>query len=515
MRIRNQKPSRFSSLRTYSLLIGILGLLLVAADWPFFQDDQFSHLFGKSNKHKAATGQPRFMNPPEQRSFNGSLNTRLAAEKKEMMVAGRQVLTRVYNEKYIPPTLRVRPGDTLNLQLWNKLENPVTERTNLHYHGWNVSPQPGSDDIFMQIGPGEHFNYSVFVPNNHPQGLFWYHPHAHQPQLNPFAPTKGNTEFQIFSGMSGALVVDGILDPFPELDGIRERFILLKDIQITDDGTIPDSIDSNAGTTRMVNGKVNPLMTIRPNELQFWRVGNIGTDIYYKLKLDGHVLFQIARDGNRQNQIWRRDEILLPPSARVEFFVRGKSSGVYTLRSLALTTGPAGDQYPETTLATLKVSGPRERRIPLPRKREFPSVEDFRDFLPLPPDQRRNFVFSESDDGNTFYVNGKDFNINRVDFTVPVGRIEEWTIRNTSTEWHTFHIHQTDFQVIEIDGEEQEFFGHQDTVNIPFQVDEVPGEVKVLIDFRDPIIIGKFVAHCHIGMHEDNGMMAVVEVVKN
>jgi FtsP/CotA-like multicopper oxidase with cupredoxin domain len=45
-------------------------------------------------------------------------------------------------------------------------------------------------------------------------------------------------------------------------------------------------------------------------------------------------------------------------------------------------------------------------------------------------------------------------------------------------------------------------------------VDGVPGEVKVLIDFRDPIIVGKFVAHCHIGAHEDNGMMAVVEVVQ-
>jgi FtsP/CotA-like multicopper oxidase with cupredoxin domain len=67
--------------------------------------------------------------------------------------------------------------------------------------------------------------------------------------------------------------------------------------------------------------------------------------------------------------------------------------------------------------------------------------------------------------------------------------------------------------VVEINGVRQPFIGHQDTVNIPFQTGDVPGEVKVLIDFRDPIIVGKFPAHCHIGAHEDNGMMAVVEVV--
>ena len=39
-----------------------------------------------------------------------------------------------------------------------------------------------------------------------------------------------------------------------------------------------------------------------------------------------------------------------------------------------------------------------------------------------------------------------------------------------------------------------------------------PGQVKLLIDFRNPIIVGKFVYHCHILEHEDGGMMAVAEV---
>ena len=42
---------------------------------------------------------------------------------------------------------------------------------------------------------------------------------------------------------------------------------------------------------------------------------------------------------------------------------------------------------------------------------------------------------------------------------------------------------------------------------------EGPGEVKIVIDFRNPVIEGKAVYHCHIGEHEDNGMMAVFEAV--
>jgi FtsP/CotA-like multicopper oxidase with cupredoxin domain len=40
-----------------------------------------------------------------------------------------------------------------------------------------------------------------------------------------------------------------------------------------------------------------------------------------------------------------------------------------------------------------------------------------------------------------------------------------------------------------------------------------PGVVKVLVPFTNPDIVGKFVYHCHIGEHEDNGMMATIEVV--
>lgn len=442
--------------------------------------------------HPADGFAPTLTEPRTIRSEGGVLETTLTARMARIEVAGRPVVARVYNGAYIPPTLRVRPGDTIRLRLVNEIDQP----TNMHYHGVNVSPRGNADDIFLQVARGDTFRYEVAIPEGHPAGLFWYRSHAHD-----------ISEFQVMSGLSGGLIVEGLLDPIPALRGIEERLLLLKDIQITSDGRIPEDIDCNAGTTRTVNGQVAPVLTIRPGETQLWRIGNVGADIFYRLRLDGHTLYEIARDGNRHNRILPRDEIVVPPSARVEVLVRGGPEGVYQLRTLYYDTGPAGDQYPEVPLATLVSTGAAETPIALPES--LPPVEDLRSRTPT---ARRTIVFSETegdDDGDdqTFFIDGRTFDPDRIDTDVALGALEEWTVRNESDEQHVFHIHQVDFQVIEVDGEPQPFVGYQDT-----QITPVRGEIKVLIPFTNPVIAGKFIYHCHIMAHEDNGMMAVIRV---
>ena len=433
---------------------------------------------------------PAFSNPPEVTSSNGLLATTLEAKATTYEIGGRRFTTWVYNGLYTPPVLRVKPGDVIEL----RLVNGTTQHTNLHYHGLNVSPRGNGDNVFLHIEPGEQFDYRIEISPTHPTGLFWYHPHGH-----------GNSEFQTFNGMSGGLIVEGLLDPFPpELQGIEERILLLKDIQQAASGEgVPDDIDSNAPTQRTVNGLVNPTMTIRPGETQLWRVANVGPDIYYRLSLDGHVLHEIARDGNRHTEIVSRDEIVLPPSSRVEFLVQGGPPGEYLFRTLEFDTGPQGDQYPEVTLATLVSEGTAETPAVLPTT--LPPVPDLRD---APVSRRRTFVFSENEDGTSFFINGRAFDPNRTDTTVRLGDVEEWEIVNDSEELHVFHIHQLDFQVVESEGTPVPFTGYQDTVNLPFGA-----SVKILVPFTNPVILGRFVYHCHIMAHEDNGMMAVIEVV--
>ena len=51
-------------------------------------------------------------------------------------------------------------------------------------------------------------------------------------------------------------------------------------------------------------------MTIQPGETQRWRA-EPHTSTTFRLRLDGHQLHQIAKDGNTLNATWTRDEIVL------------------------------------------------------------------------------------------------------------------------------------------------------------------------------------------------------------
>ena len=453
-----------------------------------------------------ADAQPEtFSNPPEIASADGELRTTFVVAEVQVQVADKTVNTLVYNSEFMPPLLRVRPGDTIYLDLLNESAEP----TNEHYHGLNVSPRVNpdgtvSDNILISIESGTQASYRIEIPETHNPGLYWYHAHLH-----------GLAEHQVMGGLSGGLIVEGILDPFPELQGIRERVFLLKDIQITADGTLPEDIDPSADTNRTVNGLTRPTVELEAGEVQFWRFANIGANMYYRLVLDGHVFQELARDGNRHTRLVEMGEILLPPGARSEVLVVGTEPGEFSLRTLAFDTGPEGDSYGEDVLATVFTQDAVETPGPaLPPPEAFPPVEDLRT---LPVAQSRTITFVDGPDP-IFYIDSGagpvQYDSNRVDATIEAGTVEEWTILNASGELHAFHIHQTDFQVTEINGVPQEFVGHQDSVNVPYQLDDgMPGQVKVLMDFRNPIIVGKFVYHCHILEHEDGGMMAIAEVV--
>jgi FtsP/CotA-like multicopper oxidase with cupredoxin domain len=120
-------------------------------------------------------------------------------------------------------------------------------------------------------------------------------------------------------------------------------------------------------------------------------------------------------------------------------------------------------------------------------------------------DRRRHFVFSESDNGNRFFINGKQFSHHRIDVHAKLGDTEEWVIRNVSDELHPFHIHINDFEVISVNGRPYDARSLQDTVPLP-----VHG--KVVIRQRFARFTGEFVYHCHILAHEDHGMMGVIKV---
>ena len=435
--------------------------------------------------HDAGPARPgTFREPAVAASRDGGLELTLSAARAPVEIAGRRVSAQVFNGSYLPPTLRVQRGDVVRLRLINALD----ETTNLHMHGLAVSPLGNSDNVFLHVAPGRTQGYEIRIPATHSPGLYWYHPHPH-----------GRSDEQVRNGMSGALIVEGLLDPFPELREVPEHLLLLKDAQIGGGQIVHRGIGDDA--IRTVNGLRDPTITLRPGETQLWRIGNVGADLYYLLRLDGHRFYEVARDGHRLARLVPQEQLLLPPGAREEVLVQAAGPGTYQLRTSGFDTGPQGNHYAGAALATVRVAGAAVTPIALPEK--LLPVADLRGAVT----NRRTIGFSESADGDTFFVNGRTFDPNRTDTRVKLGAIEEWTVRNASGELHDFHIHQTHFQVTEVNGVPQRFDGYQDIVNVP-----VHGEVKVIIPFTDPVIVGRFVYHCHLLSHEDKGMMATIEV---
>ena len=72
-----------------------------------------------------------FSEPPEVGSKNGVLVTTITAAKQESRLGDKELSTMVYNGSLVGPTLRVSPGDRIELTLVNELKEP----TNLHFHG--------------------------------------------------------------------------------------------------------------------------------------------------------------------------------------------------------------------------------------------------------------------------------------------------------------------------------------------------------------------------------------------
>lgn len=81
----------------------------------------------------------------------------------ELTNSGRQ------NGTLVPPTLRLLPGDFVQLTIYNSL----VSATNVHFHGLRVSPLPGGDNVLMEILPYERTRYGFQIPLSHPSGTFW------------------------------------------------------------------------------------------------------------------------------------------------------------------------------------------------------------------------------------------------------------------------------------------------------------------------------------------------------
>ena len=205
-----------------------------------------------------------FPEPPVRRSKNGKLVTRLRATNSSVRIARRKYVTQNYERSVPGPTLVLCPGDRLRVRLENGLidptlpqqptfdqhgdpfqdairpiTSPAAQPTNLHTHGFHVSPRANYDNVFVNINPGKSFTYEYDIPKDHPPGFYWYHPHRH-----------GYVEGQIFRGMLGAIVIQGGLDEVPELRDVPVRNMVIHYTQLARRAAASSRSRTQTTTTR-------------------------------------------------------------------------------------------------------------------------------------------------------------------------------------------------------------------------------------------------------------------------
>ncbi len=439
-----------------------------------------------------------FPEPPARYSHDGILDTTLRASLGKVLIDHRRVTALNYDGSYPGPTLVICAGDTLKVHL----QNDLTEPTNLHTHGFHVSPEANHDNVFLRIDPGHSFDYEYAIPQDMPAGSYWYHPHLHM-----------FVEPQIFGGLAGAIVQEGGLDWLPALRHVPQRWIVIQNTEVRDGRVVPVLKSTESGAKLYVNGVLNPTAKIRPGQLQRWRIFNADADRMIVLRLPHHQRLQLlAEDGHTLAKPLSVSTLMIGPGSRRDVLVRGGPAGSYALKAIPFSQFPGGDRaanggpVPNQTLLTLHSSG-RSQRASLPARATLSHPLDLRG---KPIERKRTVVFSEMNEasGETkFLLDGMTFDPNRTDVTMKLGAVEQWTLVNQNNEWHTFHIHINDFQVVSVNGKPVPYVDEQDNVALP-------PESKTVILMQPTDFTGKFVMHCHITFHEDHGMMATVEVVR-
>lgn len=464
-------------------------------------------------------------------SRDGLLELDLEASSGAVDLGGQQAYLLTYNGQIPAPRLEAKPGDTVRIHFTNNLSQP----TNLHYHGLHIPVTGNADNVFLSIEPGERIDYEFTIPQDHPAGTFWYHPHRH-----------GLVAEQLFGGLAGLFIVRGELDDIPEIQAAKEEFLVLQDFALDENGRMLPSNQMSAMTGRegqliTINGQLNPTLSIPANGLLRWRILNASPSRFYRLSLDNHPFYLIATDGGSLAEPVELSELLLTPGQRAEVLVRGdRNPGQYSLQNLPYNRGGMGmmggqgmmggrgrmggqgmmggrgmmggqgmmggrgmmgreDNAP-TVLATLNYENAVEP-VPLPTKLlSIPTLPE--------PQQVRRFQLNhgmEPGMGMVFLINGQPYKSDRIDTQVQLNTVEDWEIVNTGVMDHPFHIHTNPFQVISRNGKSEPYPAWTDTVLVP------RGEtVRIRIPFRD--FAGKTVYHCHILDHEDLGMMGNLEI---
>jgi blue copper oxidase len=406
------------------------------------------------------------------------------------MLPGVQTPTWGFDGSILGPTIRTRRDETVAFTI----DNALPEDTTVHWHGVHV-PARYDGGPHQTITPGGRWEPTWTV--NQPAATLWYHPHPH-----------GATEKHAYRGLAGIFLVDDedadSLD-LPKTYGVDDFPLIIQDRRFTADGALDESDPTDAGLlgdTIITNGIAGAHLQVSTELVRLRILNGSGGRMYNLGFADDRDFTMVASDGGLLSEPLPLSRITLSPGERVEIVVAAGGSSPMMLRAFPFDDQPEIDRDIASDYGLTDSFDVLELRpVPNPeRSRALPAVlADIPRLEPATAVAERRFELQ------WFMINGEQMDMNRVDFTSAVDTTEVWTIHNADNWPHNFHVHDVQFQLLDINGAKPlpALAGWKDTVYVP------PGTTIRLIlrftEYTDPTF--SYMFHCHLMRHEDQGMM--------
>jgi len=427
-----------------------------------------------------------------------------------------------YNQDILGPTIFLEKGNEVTLNVANN----ISETTTLHWHGLHVAPE-NEGGPHTTIEAGQVWSPSFNVLDN--AATYWYHPHLHE-----------HTEAQVTSGAAGFIIVRDDEEAQLELPRTygKDDFPIV--IQSRAFDVNKQFIDNTASDDVILcNATLDAFLDV-PAQVVRFRLLNGSTERIYNLGFQGNLNFhQIATDGGLLNTPVSLSRLQLAPGERAEILLdlSNQQGQIFNLMSFAseLPSGNYGAANPSAmpmgsiagydnnalngsdfNILQFNVVSPTANpitSIPLSLINNTPYSESN-------TDATRSLTFQPAQMGPTgmlngpFQINGLGYNMEFINYEIPINNTEVWQLTNQTAIAHPFHIHDVQFYILDINGNPPppNMQGKKDVVLVP----PMFGTVRFITKFEDfaneevP-----YMYHCHMLSHEDDGMMGQFIVFDN
>ncbi|CAI2610818.1 multicopper oxidase family protein [Apilactobacillus kunkeei] len=399
------------------------------------------------------------------------------------IMPGKATKTWGYNQALLGKTILFKRGKNIHVTVKNELP----ELTTYHWHGLNV---PGDIDggCHTPVYPGESkvLNFKC----DQPAATLWLHAH----------PCPSTAE-QVWHGLATAVVVKDEHEatlPIPRNYGVDDIPIILQDRRFHEDNQWdykadydPDGVQ---GPTAMINGTVNPYFDVTTQKVRL-RLLDGANRREWRLHFSDDLEFtQIAGDGSLLTHPVKFTHLMITCAERQEIIV---DFGQYK----------PGDEVvlysDDVPIMHFRIHEFAKDDSIIPDTLFEMNTPKVTENTPV-----RKVVMSGMDE--EVALDGKKFDMERIDAKQTMGNCEIWEVTNTNDcengMVHPFHMHGCQFEVLNRNGHAPypNETGLKDTIGV--NPDET---VRFKAWFDHP---GVFMYHCHIIEHEDGGMMAQIQV---